>query len=533
MKTILKNGKIFVEKSNFVQAILIENAYIKKTGSDLDLLKEEADKIIDLKGKTVLPGLNDSHLHLSYIGEAMNILDLSQARSIDEIIDLGKSFLKKHPLLKALKGRGWNEDHFTQGEVRSLKNSDLDKISTDIPVIFDRVCQHLSSSNSKAIDLLDIDKNTSVSGGVIALDEANKPNGIFKEYAVKLIKQALPKKEDNEIEEELLKAMDYCIKMGVTSVGSCDILNNDYAQMFRVIHKIYGENKTSLRYSHQFNFQEIDEFKEYLNTEFKNKNYDGKFLSKGSLKLFKDGSLGAKTALLNKPYSDDHGNFGVDSLDNNSLKELVELAEKNDIQVLTHAIGDGAIESLVDIYGEINNSNKNKLRHSIVHCQITTEGLLKKIADEKLSVLVQPIFLDYDAGIVEERVGKDMARTSYAFDTLYKSDAVVSFSTDAPIEDVNPFLNIYSAVNRLGLDNKTGDVYLANERMSVEDSIDAYTFKSAYNEFKEDIKGKLKPGFLADLIVIDKDIFTIDPLDIKDIVVDMTMIGGKIVYEKR
>lgn len=452
MKTILRNGKIFIEKGQFQEAVLIENGLIKKSGTNIDILKETADKTIDLKGKTVLPGLNDSHLHLSLIGEAMSTCDLTSARSIDDIISLGREFIKDSPGINALKGRCWNQDYFTSGEVRALNRHDLDKISKEIPIVFDRVCCHLASSNTKAIELLNIDKDTKVHGGVIELDKDEMPKGIFKEYAVKFIKSVMPKKEDSQIEKELLKAMDYCISMGITSVGSCDIMNNDAEQMFRVIRKIYKEKKTRLRYSHQFNFQDIEGFKDYLETEFKNDNYDGMFLSKGSLKLFKDGSLGARTALLKEPYNDDKGTKGLDSLDDNRFKAMVELAAKNNIQVLTHAIGNAAVQSLIDVYGEVNRNNDNKLRHTIVHCQITSSDQLKRISEKNLSVSLQPIFLDYDIQTVEDRVGKSLASTSYAFNTLYNSDAKISLSTDAPIEDANPFPNIYCAVNRLRID---------------------------------------------------------------------------------
>nr|WP_300003610.1 amidohydrolase [Tissierella sp.] len=532
MRTILKNAKFFVEKGVFKEATLIQDGFIKKVGTNDDFLKEDADRVIDLQGRTVLPGLNDSHLHLSLMGEFMSMCDLTPARSIEEIITIGREFIKANPKIRILKGRGWNQDYFTKGDIRNLNRHDLDKISCDIPIIFERVCLHLASSNSKAIELLNLEENPKVIGGIIELGEDNLPNGIFKEYAVKLIKSITPKKQDQEIEEEILKAMEYCISQGITSVGSCDIMNNDYQQIFRVIHKIYREKKTSLRYSHQFNFQNLEDFKEYLGTEFKNKDYDDVFLSRGSLKLFKDGSLGARTALLKEAYRDDPSTKGLDSLDDKTLKSLVELAHKNKIQVLTHAIGDGAIESLIDIYSKVNSKKKNKYRHSIVHCQITTKEQIQRISDEELSVLVQPIFLDYDIQIAASRVGEVLAETSYAFNSLYNSKARLSLSSDSPIEAADPFPNIHCAVNRSRLDGPLEKDFSPKEKMNIESAIDAYTAGSAFNEFKEDRKGKLREGFFADLIVIDRDIFSIDPLEIKDIKVEKTMIYGQFVFER-
>lgn len=532
MKTILKNGKIYIDKNQFEEAVFIQDGIIKKIGRNKSILKENADKIIDLEGKTVLPGFNDSHLHLSFIGSNMRNCNLNSAKSINDIVTIGKKFLEDNPNIKYLKGTGWNEDYFTSGDIRLLNRHDLDQISTNIPIVFDRVCNHLASSNTKAIEILNIDKDTQISGGVIELDEDNIPNGIFKEYGVKLIQSVIAKKEDHEIEEEILDAMDYCIENGITSVSSCDIINNDAKQMFRIIRNIYKDKKTKLRYNHQYNFQEINEFKEYIETEFKNKEYDEKFLSKGSLKLFKDGSLGARTALLRNPYNDDKNTKGIESLEQDKLLELLKLAHKNNIQVLTHAIGDKAIEDLINPYKEVNRSNNNKLRHGIIHCQITDKKLLQRISEDELSIIIQPIFLDYDIQILKDRVGQELASTSYAFNTLYKSNGRISLSTDSPIENINPFYNLYSAVNRLRIDGTPTNGFYPEEKMNIKDAIDGYTIGSAYNEFKEDFKGRIKPNYLADLIVLDKDIFTIDPIKIKDIKIDITMIDGEIVYKR-
>ncbi|QUH18627.1 amidohydrolase [Alkaliphilus sp. B6464] len=532
MKTILKNGKIYVEKNNFQEAILIEDGVITKVGTNEDILRSDADNIIDLQWKTVLPGFNDSHLHISWVGDAMNSCNLTSAKSIDEVIQLGKIFIEKNKDLAVLYGRGWNQDYFTSGEKRLITRFDLDKISTEIPIVFDRVCGHVSVGNTKALEILGVDENTVIDGGVIELGNDGNPNGIFNENAVGLIHSLIPEKSDNNIEEEFLKAANYALSVGITSVQSCDIMNSDFKSMFNIIHNIYDNKKLKLRYSHQFNFQDINDFKTYLETEHKTGQYDEKFLSKGALKLFKDGSLGARTALMLKDYEDAPGTKGVAALSHEQLQDLCDLATKNGIRVITHAIGDGAIESVINAYEKTMKDGKNPLRHGIVHCQITSMEQLNRIAKLNIPVMYQPIFLDYDIKIVEERVGKELSSTSYAFNTLYKLGAPISLGTDAPVEDCNPFPNIYCAVTRLGIDGKPVGGFYPNEKMELEDAIDAYTIGSAFNEFKEDFKGRLKPGYVADLIVLDMDIFAIDELKIKDIKVEKTMIDGEFVYQK-
>lgn len=531
MKTILKNGKIYIEKDNFMEAMLIENGIIKQIGINEDILKNQATQIIDLEGKTVLPGLNDSHLHISLVGEAMNSCDLTQAKSIGDIIKLGKDFIDKNKSIKVLYGRGWNQDYFTSGEKRLLNRFDLDQISTEIPIVFDRVCCHVSVGNTKSLEVLGIDENTKINGGTIELDSNGNPNGVFNENAVRLIQSVIPEKSNKDIENDFLKAGNYALSVGITSVQSCDIMNNDFANMFSIIHNIYDNEKIKLRYSHQFNFQDINDFKTYLETEHQTGKYDEKFLSKGALKLFKDGSLGARTALMLDDYNDAPGVKGVAALSDNELQELCDLATSNEIPVVTHAIGDGAIESVINAYEKTMKNGKNHLRHGIVHCQITNKEQLERITNLNIPVMFQPIFLEYDRKIVESRVGKEVASTSYAFNTLYKSGVPVSLGTDAPVENCNPFPNIYCAVTRLGLDGEPVGGFYPNEKMTLTDAIDAYTIGSAFNEFKEDFKGRLKPGYVADLIVLDKDIFTIEEAKIKDIKVEKTMVDGQFVYE--
>lgn len=531
MRTILKNGKFYIEKDVFREAILVEDGLIKEVGSNAEISKYESDHLVDMKGRTVLPGINDSHLHLTWTGVSMTSCNLTTATSIDDVIRLGREFLEDNPDIVALPGRGWNQDYFEADGKRLIDRHDLDKISTEIPIVFTRVCGHMATGNTKALQVLGVDENTRVSGGVIELDSNGKPNGIFTENAISLLSSAIPSKTDEDIRDEILKAAEYAISMGLTSVQSADAGGEDFQRVFDIIHDIYDEKKTKLRYGHQFNFQEIEHFKSYIETEYKNGHYDEKFLSKGALKIFMDGSLGARTALMIEDYADAPGVRGVEVLSNDELEDLCRLASENGIRVVTHAIGDAAVESLIDAYESTMENGENSLRHGIVHCQITSMEQLERIADLNIPVLYQPIFLDYDINIMEDRVGKELSKTSYAFNSLYKLGGPISLGTDSPVEDLNPWNNIYCAVTRMGLDEKPEGGYNPNEKMDITDAIDAYTIGSAYNEFKEDFKGRIKPGFVADLVVLDRDIFTIDPVEIKDINVVKTMIDGEFVYE--
>ncbi|MBM7561203.1 amidohydrolase [Fusibacter tunisiensis] len=524
MALLLTNGKIYVDRNVFTDSLLIKDDTIIAIG---DAAKQEKSNSIlyDLKGKTVIPGFNDCHLHLASVGEFLSACSLTQAKSIKHLIQIGKDYLKTHKMT-ALYGMGWNQDYFTDDHTRLPNRWDLDQISTEIPIVFARTCGHLAVGNSKALEILKVTPDTHIEGGEVLTDEAGMPNGIFTENAVKFIYTAIPPKSDADWEHNLTAGIEHALKNGITSVQSCDVLRNDIDAVFKALHQLNSKNSLKIRYHHQFNFQNMHDFDRYLKTEFNNPNYDTKKLSKGTLKLFKDGSLGARTAHLNAPYADAPETNGTQALSDEALNELCKCAAENGIQVITHAIGDGAIDSVIKAYEKTFDGGQNTLRHGIVHCQITSKSQLKKIAAHKIPVLVQPIFIDYDVQIVKQRVGPHLAATSYAFNTLTQLGTPIGFSTDAPVEDLNPFNNLYCAITRKPLTCNKGPLN-PNEAMDIFDAIDAYTVGSAYIEFKEHFKGRLKPNFLADLIVLDQDLFTISKEDIPKIKVLKTMIGGQ------
>lgn len=528
LKTILINAKIYIQKDYFVEALSIENGIIKQIGNLKDFDISKNDEIIDIMGKTILPGLNDSHLHLASLGELIMACDLTRASSIDEVIKISKDFLNQHSV-PILVGRGWNQDFFGPNDNRMITKNDLDRISTEIPVILSRVCGHVAVGNTKSLEKVG---NHSVDGGEILLDADGEPNGIFTEDAVYSLYSIIPEKTTEELELDFERGIDYAISMGLTSVQSCDVMGTNSKMVYNTIHRMYRNGRLKLRYGFQFNYQSIDLFKEYLSSEHLTGKYDEYFLSKGALKLFKDGSLGARTALMTKPYADDSTTKGVAALSDSQLNTLCELASTNNIRVITHAIGDAAIESVLNAYESTFADEKNPLRHGIVHCQITTSNHIKRISKHQIQVMAQPIFIDYDMHIVKSRVGPELTKTSYAFKSMLDSGTPLALGTDAPVENCNPFPNIYSAVTRQSIKKPSHNSFITSEKISIEEAIDAYTIGSAYNEFKENFKGRLLPGFVADLIVLDQDIFTIDLIKIKDVKVMMTMIDGKIVFER-
>ncbi|MFR7990105.1 MAG: amidohydrolase [Anaerovoracaceae bacterium] len=539
MKTILCHAKVYVEKGCYAQAVLVEDGLIAKVGTDEEIMscKEDGMQVIDCGGRTLIPGLNDSHLHFMQFGETLNQAQIDGVSSIDEMIRICREFAEKHPerVRDGLHAIGWNQDLFIDDK-RIPDRHDLDKISTEFPIVLERVCGHIVSTNTKLIEMLGIDGDSpQFPDGDFLIGEDGYPNGIFTANACNIAKAIIPDFTLQERREILLDTMKYAVSHGLTSVQSNDVGTTfmDGPAAFKLFHDIYDKGEALIRYRHQVCFNDLEAFSEYLEKgEFAQGKYEpDSWLTLGPLKLFKDGSLGARTALMKDGYVGDRGNHGLEWIKPDEMEKYCQLAKKHNLQVVTHVIGDAAIERTVDCYEHAFIDGENKLRHALVHCQITDEKLLDRIAEKGILVFAQPIFLDYDMSIVEELCGKELASTSYAFGTLQRKGAHVSYGTDCPVEDCNPFPNIYMAVTRKNRNGKPDGGFYPSECVDVETAIDDYTIESAYGEFMEDRKGRIKEGYYADLVLLDRDIFTVDPMEIKDILPVMTMVGGKIVYQ--
>lgn len=537
-RKILYNGKVYVERGVFRQAVLIEGDRIGAVGSDSEIkaMANDDTQMIDCDGKTLIPGLNDSHMHFMLLGETRNQAPIEGVSSIDEMIDVCRRFAKEHPenVKNGLHAIGWNQDNFT-GSDRLPDKNDLDKISTDFPIVLERVCGHIVSTNSKLLEMLDLESDEFIEGDFL-LGEDKKPSGIFTGNGCNIAKRQIPDFSMSRRRQIMLQTMDYAVSCGITSVQSNDVgtVFMDGPAAFELMHDIYDKGEAKLRYRHQVCFNDPEAFKEYLSLgEFANGDYSkNDLLTLGPLKLFKDGSLGARTALMSGGYVGDRQNHGLEWTSCEEMDEYCALAKEHGLQVVTHVIGDEAVKRTVDSYEKAFVDGENKLRHGLIHCQITDEKLLDRIAKLGILVFAQPIFIDYDMSIVEDLVGKELASTSYAFGTLIEKGAHLSYGTDCPVEDCNPFPNIYEAVTRKNRKGEPEGGFYSKECVDVETAIDAYTLESAYAEFMEDVKGRIKSGYYADLVLLDRDIFTIDPNEIKDISPVMTMVAGEIVFQR-
>ncbi len=539
MTKLYFNGKIYVEQGRFADSMLICEDKIAAVGRFDDITARISDYIdtetqsvcaiekIDLMGRCVLPGINDSHQHTLGVGKLLASVNLAGVRSVDEMVERAKLFMTQHPLKDGdvLVGRGWNQDYFADN--RMPTRHDMDRITTEYPVIFTRACGHILVANTKALETAGIDKNTKAAeGGEIYRDAEGVPNGLVSENALPQIYSILPPLTPQMVADRLSLAMAKAAEYGITTLQTNDIDTEEWQIIHEGIKLLYKTNPKAVRSCQQVTFTNPEDYEKFIAMGTKTGSGDD-MLRYGPLKMYSDGSLGARTAYLRQPYADDASTQGIPTLTPQQLDGMIKTAEEHGCQVIVHCIGDGAMEMVLNAYDKVTEKG-NPLRHGIVHCQITDRQLIQRFADRDILAFVQPIFIHYDMTVVEKRVGKTLADTSYAFGDMYRMGIHTSYGTDSPVEDMNPWENIYTAVTRRRLDGK-GE-YLPQQAVSVEDAVDQYTAGSAYAEFCEDKKGRLKAGCLADFIVLDRDIFTIPAEEIKDIKVLSTVLGGREIY---
>jgi len=535
MESIYKNGKIYtLNKKQCVEAMYIKDGYIKDIGTNEYILQTYPNsETNDLEGRCVIPGFNDSHLHFI---SPVNI-ELFDVRSIDDLVNMTLAQVPSElDENEWIIGRGWNHDYFDTNTIPT--RYDLDRISTTHPVCLIRACGHIAVINSKALALLNISKENipSIDGGLFNVDENGEPNGLVTEFAVDYVKSHFNKPSIARIKEIILENGKRLLSEGITSIQTDDFMsvaNVEFENILQAYQELNDENKLPLRIYEQCQLPEYETLKRFLDYGYRT-GQGNDFFKIGPLKLLLDGALGARTAWMSKPYHDDASTTGIATYDMEVFTNLVNYAHQEGMQIAVHGIGDQAIKQIIDTYIKAqNNFTRADARHGIVHVQITEREDLVKMADHRILAYVQPIFLHYDQHIVEERVGKELASTSYNFKTLRDLNAPTSFGTDSPVEPTNPFNNLYCAITRKDLSGTQQHGWNESECFTLEEALDAYTTQSAYASFEEGKKGKLLPDMLADFIILSDDIFEIDTEQIKELSVLKTVVNGEVRFTKQ
>lgn len=530
MKTIYHNGKVYTGQLPLQQAFIVEDGHFSFVGSDAQALMQKADAVIDLDGQFVCPGFIDSHMHLLGMGQTLSIamLHLHTTSMAEMLACLATT---KPGRGGWILGRGWNQDLF-QDVRRMPDRHDLDRVSTTHPVCAVRACGHALSVNTKALEMLGITASTpQIEGGQIVM-EAGSPNGIFLDNAMELVMSAIPHPTKDDIKDMLRTAIATLNSLGITSCHS-----DDYSTLpglpWQVVNQAYreleAEESLTVRVYEQANFTNISALREFVEAGNRTGCGTDRFRI-GPLKLLGDGALGARTAYLSAPYADDPSTCGLNVFTQEQFDGLIGYANSQDMQVAVHCIGDGCLDMVLSsIEKALADHPRQDPRHGIVHCQITRPDQLEKIAGMGLHVYAQSIFLDYDIHIVKERVGEELAKSSYSWKRLKNSGCSVSNGSDCPVEFPYVMSGIQCAVTRKDL--RGFGPYLEEEAFTVQEALDSYTYMGAHASFEEAIKGRIAPGFLADFTVLGSDPFSVNEDALKNIPVLATFLGGKQVFK--
>jgi len=536
MQLVIHNAKVYLERGSFAQAVLIHDDRIAAAGTNEEIIsKARGAEKIDAGGGLLLPGFNDSHMHLYAFGRNKDRIQANGVTSVEELIARGRDLIGriKPPEGSVIAGTGWNQDIFT-GEKRPPNRHDLDRISAEHAVIISRVCGHSLCCNSLAMKMAGITRDSArTESGHIELDENGEPLGIFGEgTALYKIRGIIPDCSQEQIEEQLLYAMRHALKNGLTSAGSRDIIEDNYQSIVDAYIKLFTVHDLHLRVNQQCTIENDAVFNEFIKRGWITRASMGHpYLTMGASKLFADGSLGARTAYMRKPYLDEPSTRGFQTHSQEEMDALVLKNHKNGFQVIVHAIGDAAIEETLNAFEKATGGHTNKLRHGLVHCQITDLPLLRRMADNGILAFMQPIFLTHDLYMLESRVGRELASTSYAHATMNRLGVKTAYGTDSPVESMSPLECIDCAVNRHDVTNGYPEEgFYPGECVDVYTAVDAYTTGGAYAEFAENYKGRIKEGYLADMTLLDRDIFTIAKKEIRTARVLWTMVGGVMAY---
>lgn len=541
MYLLIKNAHIATmdARNPFSQAAVINGEYFVFVGSNEDAVsfisrRTNQYDVIDMQGKLLIPGFNDSHLHyLHYVKNRYLSVDLSGSTSFAEMMSTMRSDCEVRNLKAGewLICEGWNQDKFSD-EKRFPTAADLDEISRDIPIIAMRVCFHVGVLNTKAMELIGLDREKAAELGEYAgkFDDGS-PNGILKEYIFDNIKQELPAPDVDELVEMMIRGQNDLFALGITSIQSDDLKYVVGGHAYDLLEKLRAASQSGrlkVRMSEQCLFDTPESY-----SAFYDRGFDNSFGTKGfdisCIKLLQDGSLGARTALMSEPYADDPENHGIAIHPQDELNSMVAEAHKRNIAVAIHAIGDKAISMALSAIetAKVDMPYFNP-HHGIVHCQITDRQLLERFSKVGVAALVQPVFIDYDMDICEARVGAAKAATSYAWRTLLSSGVITAFGTDCPVEPLDPMRGIWCAVTRRKLNGSA--TFNANEAISLSEALYCYTAAGAAIQRKAHIKGQIRAGMLADFVVLDRNLFTLPYDEILNTRVLKTYIGGQAVY---
>jgi predicted amidohydrolase YtcJ len=523
------NAKVWTVDANKpeAEAVAVLNGRILAVGSNADIRTHvgRSTKVIDLNGRRLLPGFIDNHTHFMSGGFQLQSVDLRFANNEEEFARLIKQRAEQHPG-RWITGGDWDHDRWPGGRLPTKEL--IDRYTPNTPVFVNRYDGHMALANSYVLKLAGIRNDTpDPAGGTIMKDpKTGEPTGILKDEAMSFVYKVMPDPTEDEMLGAARLALAEARKLGVTSIQ--DMSTPDHLRVYQTL-KQRGELTARL-----YCRLPIAQWEHLARTGIKVP-FGDEWIRIGSLKAFADGSLGSSTALFFEPYASDPSTRGLpgDLLLDGRLEKWALAADKAGLQLSIHAIGDSANSLILDLFEKITKTNpKWDRRFRIEHAQHIHPKDFKRFAELGVIASVQPYHAIDDGRWAESRIGHERCKTTYAFKTFLDNRVKMSFGSDWTVAPLNPLLGIYAAVTRRTLDGKNPNGWFPEQKISVQQAIRAYTIDAAYGAFEEREKGSIEVGKLADLVVLSDDILTINPVRIEQVQVEMTVVGGTVVYEK-
>jgi predicted amidohydrolase YtcJ len=533
---VLVHGRVWTENpaQPETEAIAIAGNHILLAGTSAEVLRlaGPSTRVIDLHGRRVVPGFNDAHVHFVPGGQGLASVHLRDAASQAEFRDRIASFAKSQPDGAWIVNGEWDHERWTPAVLPA--HPLIDDVTPRNPVFVERLDGHMGLANELAMKLARIDRNTpEIPGGVIVRDGSGNPTGIFKDAAMTLIERVIPPRSLAETETAVLAAEREAARNGVTSVQDMANDTNDTGgpDRLRAFQALEREGRLTIRIAENLRLRDW----KYLAGTGVQAGFNDGLIQIGGLKTFADGGLGASTAWLFAPYDDAPNTSGLASdelQDPNQMYAEIKGADQAGLQIAIHAIGDRANRTILDFYQRIEEEDGPRDRRlRIEHAQHLTAVDIPRFAQLHVIASMQPYHAIDDGRWAQKRLGAERIRYAYDFRSLVDSGANLAFGSDWPVAPMDPLMGIYAAVTRRTLDNRNPNGWIPEQKISVAQAVHAYTVGSAYAQFDEKIKGSLEPGKLADLVVLSRDIFHIDPVQIENTHVDLTIFDGRVIYE--
>ena len=532
------NGEIYSMKKEGekFQSLGVKDGKIIFLGTNDEAKNVSSKELIDLKGKMMIPGMADAHLHLYAYCQNLTFVDLSKVHNINEMISLMKEKVKNVKKGDWVKGVNFDQSKWKENRFPTLE--EMNSISKDNPVIIKRCCLHAVVANSKALKMAGIGKNYQTgSGGIVELDKDGMPNGILREQSTKVFDDILPDPlKDVEVQKRIMQdVLNDMSSKGITTIHTYAAKIWQYNEDINIYKNFEKEGKLPLRVTVCIDelFEPEILTKEKLNNPYRK-------VQLGAYKIFSDGSMGSRSAALKKPYSDDPQNSGFMLFTQEELNNKILTGYEHGLQPAIHAIGDRALDmtlaaieytlKITKEKGMTDEEQKKRLPFRIIHVQMIDDNLLERMKKLPLVLDIQPIFLCTDLHWIEDRIGKERLKGSFALKTMEKAGLIQTGGSDCPVETYEPLKGIYAAVTRQDMEGYPTEGFLPEERLSVYEALCMYTKNVPYATGQESVLGTLEIGKFADLTVLEKNLFKIDKKEIKDIKVEQTYVAGNCVF---